>query len=221
MDALQSLRAFSFYSDLAIESKRVLQRGAVLRSAPADRVLVRKGDHVAGAYLVVGGALRVYNIDARGRETTLYWIEPGDSCVLALNCLFADVLYPAWVQAERPSRIVVIDPATYIALFASDRAIQRFTFDTLAGRVFELMTVLEEVVSSDKEQRLANLLVRKCNGQRVVAMSQARMAAHLGTAREVVTRILRQFEAKGLVRVTRGSTTVLDSKRLVALADDT
>jgi CRP/FNR family transcriptional regulator len=157
------------------------------------------------------GALRVYNISAKGRESTLYWVEPGDSCILAINSVFADVRYPAWVESDPlPTVLAVIPPATFRQLFSEEPAVQTFTFNVLSSRVFELMTTLEEVVSLDMEQRLVSFLVRKCDGDGVVAMSQSAIAGHLGTAREVVTRILRQFEGKGLVRTARGTTTVLD-----------
>ncbi len=137
---------------------RLLAATRRVRLVPHAPVLQR-GDEVAGAYLVERGALRVFYISADGREGTLYWIDPGQPCILALNCLFARLAYPAWVEADHAETdVAVISGDAYRDLFASEPALQRFTFGALATRLFDLMTLMQETASLGLEQRVATLL---------------------------------------------------------------
>jgi CRP/FNR family transcriptional regulator len=217
MQAIDDLQRYRFIDALSPASREVLAREISWHRFPSQKTLIVRGEPVGGAYLVVEGSLRVYNVSAKGRESTLYWVEPGDSCILAMSCLFSDVRYPAWVESDQVlTQLAVIPSEAYKRLFASEPSVQKFTFNVLSSRIFELMTTLEEVTTHDMERRLASFLVRKCDAEGDVAMSQATMAGHLGTAREVVTRILRQFESKGLVAVARGTTRVIDAVALLA-----
>ena len=184
-------------------------------------MLIQKGDSVGGVYLVEQGQLRVYTISPHGKESTLYWINPGESCILALNCAFSDVLYPAFVESDqKESRIMVIPASTYKQLYATERAIQNFTVEVLSERIFDLMGALEEISTLTIMQRLANLLLKKANSARFVVMSHEQMAHHLGSAREVISRQMKLLENKGVVQIARGHTEILDIKRLNAVIMD-
>jgi CRP/FNR family transcriptional regulator len=208
---------FPDLASLSPAALRKLQDNVQFYEVAAKVALVCKGDKVGGAYLVEAGELRVYNITAEGQESTLYWVRAGESCILAMNSVFSDLLYPAWVQSgEHPTRFAVIPGGVFRELFATETSMQRFTFNVMAGRIFELMSLLEEAVSLDVEQRVASLLVRQCDGEGTVRMSQDRMASHLGTAREVITRALKKLTERGLVQTSRGSVKVLDPVTLAA-----
>lgn len=212
--------AFTFVDELSPAARDRLDRALLPLQAPAHRQLVRKGDRVGGVYLVEEGSLRVYTISAEGRETTLYWIGPGESCFLAINCTFKDVLYPAWVESEAATRGSIIPAPVFRELHAHEPALQRFTFDALSGRLFEFMGILEEVVSQDLEHRLAAFLQRKADEEGRVQMSQEVIANHLGTAREVVSRLLRGLVARRLVRTGRGHVEILDDRALARFFGD-
>ncbi len=180
--------------------------------------LVVRGDEVAGAYLVEEGALRVYYTSEEGREGTLYWVEPGQSCILALNCTFSRLAYPAWVESDGPTRFSVVPGDVYRTLFASDPAVQRFTFEALSGRLFELMALIEETASQGLEARVAAFLLRRAKGEERVALTQEQLARHLSTSREVVSRVLRGLSALGLVSSGHGQIVILDSEGLRRIA---
>jgi CRP/FNR family transcriptional regulator len=134
-----------------------------------------------------------------------------------MNCAFNGLRYPAWVENEEtPTRIGIIPSATYRRLHAAEPALQRFTFEVLSSRVFDLMSSIEELAALDVAQRLSSYLARKCDEGGVVRVSHAKLADHLGTAREVITRNLRRLEQRGLLKTSRGAITILDA---VALAD--
>ena len=153
---LDKLSLFPLLDELSPTGRaRLLAATRHLTLQPYAQVLQR-GDEVAGAYLVERGALRVYYVSAEGREGTLYWIDPGQSCILALNCLFARLAYPAWVEVDSSeTQVAVISGDAYRELFSAEAAVQRFTFDALATRLFDLMSLMQETASLGLEQRVA------------------------------------------------------------------
>jgi CRP/FNR family transcriptional regulator len=199
------------------EKARTLVTALPSRTVPDRTLVLRRGDQVDGVYLVTAGTLRVYYITADGREATLYRVRPGETCILALTAAFRRERYPAWVETEAgPLRFVLLPGEHFRRLYDQEPAFRGFVFEVLSGRVFELMGKLEELGSLRLEQRLAAFLLAEADVDGVVSMSQARLAAHLGTAREVVFRAVRSLSARGLVATTRGRVRLLD---LAALGD--
>lgn len=202
--------AFAPLRNLSAEGRRLLVRGMrEVRAVPAA-TLLRKGDAVSGAYLVLAGRLRVYTLTPRGTEATLYFIEPGETCVLALNCLFNDLRYPAWVQADEASRIGVIPGAIYKLLFEQEPPVQALTVRALSVAVFRLMTELERVHSTRHGQRLAHFILSNVRSDGVLRMTQQQLAQHLGTTREVVARLISSLVADGLIATRRGAIELRD-----------
>lgn len=189
--------------------------GARTMELAPGRTVLNRGDEVSGAYFVETGALRVYYVTPEGREGTLYWIEPGQSCILALNCTFARIPYPAWVEVDHgPTRVTVIPGGLYREMHETEPAVQKYTFEALSGRLFELMIRLEEARTLDIDGRLGLLLVRLADADGVVKVSQERLGQHLGTVREVVARSLRSLAAQGLIATQTGRIRVLNRQAM-------
>jgi len=187
------------------------------RRAAAATQLLQRGDAVDGMFLVSQGVLRVYHISAEGREVTLYRVEPGQTCILALTAAYRREPYPAWVESgPAGARFVVVPHAQLHALLAAEEALRAFVFEALSGRVFELMARLAEASVERVEARLVALLLRRADAAGTVVMTQAQLAAELGTAREVVFRALRELAQARLVRTGRGHVQVLERARLEA-----
>jgi len=208
---------FPFMADLGEVARARLSTSLRRISCPGSTHLVSRGDEVAGAYLVERGALRVYYVSAEGREGTLYWVETGQSCILALNCTFSRLAYPAWVETEGETDIAIIPGEVYRELFAREAAVQRFTFEALSGRLFELMALVEETASQGLEARIAAFLLRRAKGGAEVAVTQEQIARHLATSREVVSRTLRRLSALGLITGEPGLVRLSDAERLTRL----
>jgi CRP/FNR family transcriptional regulator len=210
MKPLDEIERFEPFRKLSADSKALLARGLVSKACARGAMALYKGQRVSGAYVVLGGRLRVFSLAPNGTEATLYFIDPGETCVLALNCLFNDLLYPAWVQAEANSTIALIPGAVYRKLFEREPTIQDLTVHTLSTLVFRLMSELEFVHSSHHKQRLANFILIHASSDGVLRMTQQQLAQHLGTTREVVARLLQEFVAKGYVRTQRGAIAIKD-----------
>jgi CRP/FNR family transcriptional regulator len=198
--ALETLGPFCNLS----ETGQRLLSGAIYKDVAPQRPVLHKGDRISGAYFVVSGRLRVYALAADGTEATLYFISPGETCVFALNSLFNDLRYPAWVQAEEATTVAFIPGPLFRSLFEKEPPIQDVTVKALSTLVFRLMEELEEVHCYKLDQRLANLLLVHASTTGEVRMTQQQMAQHLGTTREVVARLLREFVQRRLVQTGRG-----------------
>src|SRR5574343_1900290 len=202
--AMIKLEDFSPFSSLTAAGKRRLREGKVSRHAVSEAPLVFKGQPISGAYFVLEGRLRVYSLAPNGSEATMYWIDAGETCVFALNSLFNDLLYPAWVQAVAETTIAFLPGLLFRTLFAEEPVIRDLTVRTLSTLVFRWMAELEEVHSFKLNQRLANLFLTHASSAGVLAMTQQQMAFHLGSTREVIARLLREFVALGYVETRRG-----------------
>ena len=140
----------------------------------------------------------------------MYFIDPGQTCVLALNCLFNDLLYPAWVEAETAAEVALIPGPVYRRLFESEPAIQNLTVSALSAVVYRLMTELEQVHAGRHKQRLAQFILTHANADGSLRMTQQQLARHLGTTREVVARLMGGFVGAGLVQTRRGMVGIRD-----------
>ncbi len=200
----ERLGLLPFVQHLGAQSRRMLDEGVQYQSFAAGAQIIARGDEVAGAYFVLGGALRVYFVNAAAREGTLYWVDAGQSCILALNCTFARLPYPAWVESDGPSDVAVIPSGIVRELFAREPPIQRFVFETLSARLFELMTLVEEAASQGLEARLAGFLLRRSKDDVTIEITQEQIANHISTSREVVSRLLRSFAKNGLIELGHG-----------------
>ena len=195
----------------------MLRRGLRDRSFARPATVLARADTVGGAYFVISGRLRVYISSPGGREATLYEINPGETCVLALNCLFNDLRYPAWVDASPGTRIAIISGASYRWLFDREPGVRDMTIRALSTVVFRLMLALEDVQTRSLDERLATFLVLHASGDGEVRMTQQAIGDHLGTSREVVARLLARLARRRLLTRHRGRIVIPDPGRLASM----
>lgn len=203
---------------LSPKGQRALRKAMERVVFDRSTAVIHKGQAVSGAYLVLAGQLRVYTFTPQGTEATLYFIRPGETCVLALNCLFNDLSYPAWVEADAGTEVAVIPGALYRQLFKDEPDVQDLTVKALSTVVFRLMDELEQIHTCNLEQRLAGFLLNNASSEGVVRMTQQTLAGHLGTTREVVARIMQGFSARLLVSTQRGAVSIIDEHGLMNIA---
>ena len=203
---------------LSLAGKKLFEEGVLRKRLDRPAQVIHKGQQVSGAYLVTEGQLRVFTYTPQGSEATLYFIRPGETCVLALNCLFNDLLYPAWVETEAGTQVEIIPGPLYRRLFETEHAVQDLTVKALSTLVFRLMDELEQIHSCNLDQRLANFLLVNASEAGVLRMTQQELASHLGTTREVIARLMQGFVAQGWVVTRRGVVTVTDALKLAMVA---
>ena len=220
MKPLEALARFELVRALGADARAEIDAQARVRVVAPGTRLIERGTECGGVFLVTLGAIRVFFVRPNGREGTLYWVDEGQPCFLSLDCAFKQVPYPAWAEADdRPTQFVVIPAALFRRLYENEPAARRFAFDALSERVHELMGLIEQSATLALEQRAAALLLERADDDGTVSTSQERLASHLGTAREVLARILRSFRSEGLVETRRRRVVILEPDALRKLAD--
>ena len=154
------------FCDLSDTSQALLASGLRYVQCAKGAPILAKGQRVSGAYVVMSGRLRVFTLSPDGNEATLYAINPHETCVLALNCIFNDLLYPAWVEAGSAATVAVIPGAVFRALFEAEPAIRNMTVQAFSTIVFRLMTELEEIHSYKLERPSCQFPAASCVDRR-------------------------------------------------------
>lgn len=215
-----ALRAhFPFIAKLAPSAAAQLQAAGRMARFDPKQVLLTEGVTCDAVLFVLRGAIRVFRTAPSGRPIGLYRIEPGESCVLGISCVLAESGYGAQAETAEPTEAFALGAQAFRLLFRTEPAMQQFVMGLFARRLAAVMALVEEVAFRRVDERLARLLLRDAAASgkpRIVARSHEELAAQLGTAREVVSRILAQFEEDGLVRLERRRIRVLDGAALAA-----
>ncbi|MEK0081913.1 Crp/Fnr family transcriptional regulator [Benzoatithermus flavus] len=202
--------------------RRVLAEAAPL-AVPAGTVLFRPGDACTLYLVLLRGIVRVQLVSATGHEIVLYRVEPGESCVLTTACLLGHDAYAAEGVAETAIEGLGLTPSLFDRLIAESAEFRRFVFAGFGRRLADLMLLVNEVAFRRIDARLADwLLHRYAAGEVAIGSTHQAIAVELGTAREVVSRQLKEFERRGLVALARGRIELHDPaglRRIARLAD--
>ena len=192
---------------------RTVRRGAVLHSGGAD---------CTGLLLVQSGQLRAYILSDEGREVTIYRLIEMDVCLFTASCVMRNIQFEISVEAEKDTQVWIIPPDIYRTLMKESAAVANYTNDLMSGRFSEVMWLMEQIMWRSFDRRLADFLLRESTleGSPVLFITHEKIASHLGSAREVVTRMLRYFQSEGLVRLSRGCVELTDQKKLTLLSGD-
>jgi CRP/FNR family transcriptional regulator len=189
----------------------VAAAGRYVRFADGDP-LFGPGDAAAAFLAPLSGAVRVEHAGSGGRSVVLYRVGPGDSCVVTASCLLSGAPYQAWGVAEGAVEAVALPAADFRALIATNADFRDRTLAVFSTRIVELVQVIDELLLRRVDLRLALWLAERAD-QPLAATHQS-LAAELGTAREVVSRILKDFERRGWVALGRGRIDVANAHAL-------
>jgi CRP/FNR family transcriptional regulator len=195
----------------------LLRRSAVV-TLPEGTAIFGPGRSPENLLLLLEGRVRVQQVSEAGREIVLYRVEAGQSCVLTTACLLAHEDYSAEGIAETDLRAVAIPRRVFDDLVAGSAAFRDFIFTAYARRITELFRVIEEIAFQRVDIRLAQRLVALARGTGQVRATHQQLAVELGTAREVVSRQLGEFQRRGWVRQARGVIDITDMAGLGRLA---
>ena len=211
---------FPFWEKLTEEQRQRLAAGAVLRTVKAG-VLLHQGGDCMGLLAVHTGQLRAYILSDQGREITLYRLFDRDICLFSASCLLRNIQFDVTISAEKDTQLWVIPADVYQSLMEESAAVANYTNDLMGSRFSEVMWLMEQVMWKSFDARLAAFLLEESllEDSTSLRLTHERIANHLGTAREVVTRMLRYFQSEGMVRLTRGTVALTDPERLRRLSE--
>jgi CRP/FNR family transcriptional regulator len=196
---------------------KAIREKAPVVEVPAGTTVFNYGDACANYLLVLDGSVRVQKLAESGREITLYRVESGGSCVLTTSCLLAHQHYPAQGVTETPVVAAMIPLPQFEKGLDQSPGFRRFVFDTYAQRISDLIMLVEEVAFGRIDSRLAQRLLELRDAKGTVETTHQAIATDLGTAREVVSRQLKEFERRGWIALQRGRLQILQPERLRAL----
>lgn len=195
-----------------------LRAESAVVSLPEGSVIFGPGKTPDTMLLLLEGRVRVQQVSEQGREIVLYRVEAGESCVMTTACLLAYDDYSAEGVAETAIRAAAIPRAVFDELVASSLAFRTFVFAAFARRITDLFLVIEEIAFQRLDIRLAQKLVDLSRGADQLRLTHQQLAAELGTAREVVSRQLAEFQRRGWIVLTRGVIDLTDRAALTGLA---
>lgn len=182
----------------------------------AGQVVFRPGQACSAFLIVEQGSVKVSTVTESGRELLLYRVGPGETCVLTTACLLAQSSYDAEGVAETAVDALAVPRGLFEELLASSPGFRRFVFSSYGERLRDLIGLVQEVSKRQVDRRLARFLAERAASP--IAMTHQEIAAELGTAREVVSRLLKQFAGEGLVVIERRHIDVADRARLLRIA---
>ena len=190
--------------------QKVISEGQYLSSATGN-ITFDEGDACSSYVMVTSGSIRVIRSTSSGRELLLYRVTPGEDCILTVSCLLGDCAYQARGIVEADLTFVVVPRAVFMQLIEQSPEFRTAIFRFFGDRLTRLMELIEATTFRRLDRRLAMLLLTRGP---VIATTHQYLADELGSVREVISRILEEFQAQNFVRLERGQVYVLDEAAL-------
>lgn len=187
---------------------------AKILNLPPGEAVFKEGEQCNTFLLVIEGAVRVQKLSESGREIVLYRVEEGQSCILTTACMLGGVQYNAEAFTETPVTAVAFPHKVFHQALNHSQGFREFVFSAYAHRITELLMLIDAISFGRVDQRLAAFLLEKADDQGVLSQTHQTLARELGTAREVVSRMLKEFEKRGLVQLGRGRIALKDPAAL-------
>ena len=181
---------------------------------------VHNNDECSGLYIVRSGRLRLYMLSEDGREITLYRLSPGEICMLSASCVLQCISFDVYIEAEGPTECIMISASAFATISERIVEVKNYALEMAVQRFTNVMWIMQQIVFMSTDKRLAIFLLDEIatSGGDTVSITHEKIARHIGTAREVVTRMLKQFSMDGWIEVTRRGIKILDIKKLQDIA---
>ena len=207
--------------------KQLTRQQQELVASAIDFRTVGKGTHIhdssadcLGLVVVKQGQLRAYILSEDGREVTISRLFDYDVTLLSASCAMPDLQLNVMIEAEKDSQFWSIPACLFKNLSEESLPVSNYAKSLISGNYSELMWLMEQIMWKSMDRRLASFLLEesRLEGASCLKLTHEKIAAHLGTAREVVTRMLRYFQSEGMVKLTRGTIELTDMQKLGKLA---
>lgn len=208
------LDKFAGLQALPPEVKAELIGGSKIVSVPAGTLVFAPGQSADNLLLLLEGTVRVQQRSDTGREVFLYRVHAGESCVLTTACLLADEDYSADGIAETDVKAVAIPRATFDALAGHSPVFRSFVFQAYSRRITDLFALIDDIVFQRMDVRLASRLLELADAAGVVRATHQVLASELGTAREVISRTLAEFQRRHWIEQSRGELRLINREAL-------
>ncbi len=211
-----------FWDKLSPQEAQTLTSSLRAMRASKGQLLQNGDGSCLGLLLIQEGVLRVYITSPEGREITLYRLPPGSLCIFTASCILKDVHFDVAVEAESDCLLLQISAPAISSVSDSNLHAQLFSYQIASERFSDILWALQQILFTSFDRRLAHFLLTesRLSGDGAIHMTHEQIARYLGSAREVVSRMLKYFSNEGYVQLFRGQISITDRTSLAALADE-
>lgn len=209
----------SFWKELTDFQRDTLKQTIVKKTFITGEAMHSGSENCSGLFLILSGQVRAYIVSESGKEITLYRLFERDVCIFSASCMMKNISFDVFVEVEKDTQAFLIPTAVFRKLSQESLPIQVFTNNLMASRFSDVMWIMEQALFTSLDKRLANFLLEQLviGESNRIEITHEKIANHLGTAREVVTRMLKYFQNEGIVVLNRGTIDILDEKKLKQL----
>lgn len=207
-------KTLALFNELNSPSTLAILSKASQITVPAKTTLFRQGDLCKNYLLVLDGVIKVFTRAENGREIVLYRLSGGDSCVLTTACLFGNVNYSAEGIAETEVTVLTIPGKLFNEAVQNSEIFRQHVFKSFSSHLSSLIGLVEGVAFGRLDRRLAKYLLEQCDSALTIKITHQNLATELGTAREVISRKLKDLETRGLLEINRGSILITNKDAL-------
>jgi len=210
-----------FWNKLQNEQKAMFSQRAADKNYYKGTILHAGGEDCVGLFLIRSGRIRAYIMTKEGKEITLFRLVDKELCIFSASCMMRNINFDIWISAETDVEAILIPSSIYSQLAENNIAVSHFTNEIMNSRMSDVMWVLEQILFMSFDKRLANFLIEQSELENTdtLKITHEQIANHLGSAREVVTRMLKYFTEERLILLKRGSVTIIDKKGLINLTE--
>ena len=211
---------FHVWNRLTAAQQNQLLSGLTSRKAKKGTILHNGSADCTGLLLIKTGQLRAYILSDEGREITIYRLFDRDMCLFSASCILNSIQFEITITAEKDTEFWLIPSELYKNLLTESAPLANYTNELMAARFSDVMWLIEQVLWKSLDKRLAAFLLEEAaiEDSNELKITHEIIANHLGSHREVITRMLRYFQSDGIVKLSRGKITLLNPERLEALA---
>ena len=211
---------FPVWNRLTAAQQNQLLSGLTSRKAKKGTILHNGSADCTGLLLIKTGQLRAYILSDEGREITIYRLFDRDMCLFSASCILNSIQFEITITAEKDTEFWLIPSELYKNLLTESAPLANYTNELMAARFSDVMWLIEQVLWKSLDKRLATFLLEEAaiEDSNELKITHEITANHLGSHREVITRMLRYFQSDGIVKLSRGKITLLNPERLEALA---
>lgn len=213
---------FPFVKRLDHEEKKLIMENTRTRKYKKGDIVHEGEIDCTGVVGIIQGRVKTFMLSSRGKEVALFRLLAKDACILSASCMMNNIVFDVHVSAEEDSEILVVNAEYFEGLTKRNAEAEKFRNDIIAMRFSEVMWLVEQVMFKRMDQRIAGFLLEMINigGTPEILLSHQEIADNLGTAREVVSRILKYFEKDGIIKISRKAILILDIDRIYEIAQD-
>ncbi len=211
---------FPVWKELTAAQQSRISAAVFYREVPRGTLLHNGSEDCTGVMLLCAGQLRAYILSEEGREITVYRLLERDVCLFSASCMMRSLRFDITIEAEKDSKLWVVPVDVYQQVMRESAPLANFTNELMASRLSDTMWLIEQILWKSQDKRLAAFLLEETalEGSDTLKITHEAIGNHLGTAREVITRMLRYFQSEGMVRLSRGTVEVTDRRALELLS---